>query len=86
MRSTLRRVVLFLLGSLVGAIPAFGAETARPFRLDDIFELEDVGRYYGGPWAFSPDGQSLAFTRITEILRERSAASPEHAPRFRACR
>jgi dipeptidyl aminopeptidase/acylaminoacyl peptidase len=64
MRSTLRRVVLFLLGSLVGAIPAFGAETARPFRLDDIFELEDVGRYYGGPWAFSPDGQSLAFTRI----------------------
>ena len=53
------------LGFLAGVAFAQSATDARrPFRLDDIFELEDLGRYYGGPWAFSPDGRSLAFTRI----------------------
>lgn len=36
----------------------------RLFRVDDLFELEGVGRYYGGPYAFSQDEQRLAFTRI----------------------
>ena len=36
----------------------------RAFSVDDLFELEGVGRYYGGPYAFSPDGRRLAITRM----------------------
>ncbi len=36
----------------------------RSFTVDDLFELESVGRYYGGPFAFSPDGQALVFSRL----------------------
>lgn len=36
----------------------------RPFSVDDLFELEDIGHYYGGPYAFSEDGKKLAFTRV----------------------
>ena len=36
----------------------------RPFTVDDLFEIEDIGRYYGGPYAFSSDGKQLAFTRV----------------------
>lgn len=36
----------------------------RPLQIDDMFELESIGRYYGGPYSFSPDGKSLAFTRV----------------------
>lgn len=36
----------------------------RPFQVNDLFEVEDVGRYFGGPYAFSADGQKLAFTRV----------------------
>jgi dipeptidyl aminopeptidase/acylaminoacyl peptidase len=35
----------------------------RPFRVDDLFEIESLGRYYGGPYSFSNDG-TLAFTRV----------------------
>lgn len=35
----------------------------RSFRIDDIFELESLGRYYGGPYSFSIDG-TLAFARV----------------------
>ena len=56
-------VAVILLGALAASARAADAPK-RPFRLDDIFELEDVGRYYGGPWAFAPDGKALAFTRI----------------------
>jgi dipeptidyl aminopeptidase/acylaminoacyl peptidase len=33
-------------------------------QVDDLFELEDIGRYYGGPYDFAPDGGALAFTRV----------------------
>ena len=36
----------------------------RAFRVDDLFEMEDVGHYFGGPYSFSADGKKLAFTRI----------------------
>jgi dipeptidyl aminopeptidase/acylaminoacyl peptidase len=36
----------------------------RPLAIDDMFELEGMGRYYGGPYAFAPDGNALAFVRV----------------------
>src|ERR1700722_6376233 len=36
----------------------------RPFEVDDLFNIEDVGRYFGGPYAFSADGGQLAFVRV----------------------
>jgi dipeptidyl aminopeptidase/acylaminoacyl peptidase len=56
--------ILALLCVLTTVTAAPGAATPRPFQIDDLFELEDVGRYYGGPYAFSADGQKLAFTRV----------------------
>ena len=60
--AALAAVVMWTAGAVAPAQSASAAK--RPFRLDDIFELEDVGRYYGGPWAFAPDGKALAFTRV----------------------
>jgi len=67
MRDARRHAPLFAALLMAAGALAFaqGSPAAkRPFRLDDIFELEDVGRYYGGPWAFAPDGRALAFTRV----------------------
>lgn len=36
----------------------------RRFTVDDLFELEDVGWYYGGPYAWTADGTCLAMTRV----------------------
>lgn len=44
-------------------IAAPNENVGRPFRIDDIFEIESLGRYYGGPYSFSPDG-TLAFARV----------------------
>ncbi len=33
----------------------------RAFHLDDIFRAEQIGRYFGGPFSFSPDGGRLAY-------------------------
>jgi dipeptidyl aminopeptidase/acylaminoacyl peptidase len=65
-----RRLVLgclIVLGAFVASSPTPSAQaptTRRAFTVDDIFELEGVGRYYGGPYAFSPDGSRLAITRL----------------------
>jgi dipeptidyl aminopeptidase/acylaminoacyl peptidase len=56
--------ILALLCVLTTVTAAHGAATPRPFQIDDLFELEDVGHFYGGPYAFSADGQKLAFTRV----------------------
>jgi len=58
-----------LIVALVSTLPFIHAVNAqtnqrRPFEVNDLFELEDVGRYFGGPYAFSSDGQKLAFTRV----------------------
>lgn len=37
---------------------------SRALQLDDLFSLEGMGLYYGGPYAFSPDGESVAFVRV----------------------
>lgn len=61
-------IVMFLpLAAVFSMAPAL-AQSAdahhRPFTLDDLFELEGIGRYYGGPFCFSPDGNALAFVRV----------------------
>ncbi len=33
----------------------------RKFQPDDLFRLEQIGRYFGGPFSFSPDGSMLAY-------------------------
>lgn len=38
--------------------------TRRPLQVQDLFEMEGIGHGYGGSFAFSPDGRSLAFTRL----------------------
>ncbi|MBL8269482.1 MAG: PD40 domain-containing protein, partial [Steroidobacter sp.] len=43
---------------------ATGTQQRRPLQVDDIFEMEGIGHAYGGPFAFSADGKSLAFTRL----------------------
>ena len=53
---------LLFAASLLGAAPP-EARGARPLKVDDIFEIEGLGMYYGGPYAFAPDGKALAFTR-----------------------
>lgn len=46
------------------ALPVTAAEVRRNYEVNDIFKLESIGRYFGGPYAFSPNGESLAFTRV----------------------
>lgn len=41
---------------------ATAAPAQRKLQIDDMFRLEEIGRYYGGPYSFAPDG-ALAFTR-----------------------
>jgi len=36
-------------------------QVGRPLSLDDLFNLQQFARYYGGPFVFSSDGQQLAF-------------------------
>jgi dipeptidyl aminopeptidase/acylaminoacyl peptidase len=36
---------------------------SRPFSVDDLFRLEKMGMYYGGPYSWSANG-ALAFTRV----------------------
>lgn len=71
-RSTLRGVVGNLLGVVLCLAPipvsAAGQQNPpaqqRPFEVNDLFEVESVGQYFGGPYAFSSDGQKLALTRV----------------------
>lgn len=58
-----RSAVLLCCLTTFAALSAQGQATQRAFRVDDLFELEGVGRYYGGPYAFSPDGRRLTVTR-----------------------
>jgi dipeptidyl aminopeptidase/acylaminoacyl peptidase len=56
-RALLLVVACFALSPVQAAKP-------RPLAVDDLFELEAVGRYFGGPWAFSADGSKLAYVRV----------------------
>jgi dipeptidyl aminopeptidase/acylaminoacyl peptidase len=47
-----------------GALSAEPSGNRRPFEVNDLFELEDLGQFYGGPYAYSADGRRLAYTRI----------------------
>lgn len=47
------------------SVPSMAAaKEQRPLQVDDMFELEGIGRYYGGPYSFAPDGKALAVTRV----------------------
>src|SRR4029079_7881757 len=49
---------------LAACISTTAYSQQRPFQVSDLFEIEEMGWYYGGPYAFSTDGTKLAFTRI----------------------
>jgi dipeptidyl aminopeptidase/acylaminoacyl peptidase len=53
--------LLFLAAVLAASGIVRAAE--RGLAVDDIFQLEGSGTYYGGPVAVSPDGKTVAFTR-----------------------
>lgn len=40
------------------------ASVQPPYTVDDTFKLENVGWYFGGPYAFGPKGRVLALTRV----------------------
>ena len=71
-RTGLRRVAFCLGGIVLCLAPLSGSAAGqhtstsqqRPFEVNDLFELESVGQYFGGPYSFSSDGQKLAFTRV----------------------
>ena len=54
---------LLMMTSIGGVIAAERSSESRPFRIDDLFETESLGRYYGGPFSFAKDG-TLAYTRV----------------------
>lgn len=60
----MRLVVLILAASSAvthGGVSAQSAGSAlRPFQVDDVFALQQLGNYYG-PIEFAPDGQQVAF-------------------------
>jgi dipeptidyl aminopeptidase/acylaminoacyl peptidase len=60
------RVIWPLLLASVWGSPALAGEAPqrRALNVNDLFELEGIAHGYGGPFAFSPDGRSLAFTRL----------------------
>ena len=64
----MRRLGLAILVAALLSGAARAQQTAaaaqRLFTVDDLFDIEATGRYYGGPYAFSADEQKLAFTRI----------------------
>lgn len=45
----------------LGSSVQLRAEVGRPMNLDDLSNLQQIAWGYGGPFAFSPDGQQLAF-------------------------
>src|SRR6266850_4484391 len=53
-------IILTLMLSL-GSSVQIRAEVGRPMNLDDLSNLQQIAWGYGGPFAFSPDGQQLAF-------------------------
>jgi dipeptidyl aminopeptidase/acylaminoacyl peptidase len=63
----IRRYLLTAAVAMIYSTTDYGQSqptTQRPFRVDDLFELEQMGEDYGGPFVFSPDGESLAVVRI----------------------
>jgi hypothetical protein len=73
MEHSCRRLSFVLLLATLASGRAAG-QTQRPFRVDDLFEMEDVGWYCGGPYAFSADESKLAFTRVRRSLPIEPAA------------
>ena len=49
----------------------------RPFEVDDLFRLERLGWYYGGPFSFAPDGRTLAY-----VVERPKAMATDHKQEY----
>jgi dipeptidyl aminopeptidase/acylaminoacyl peptidase len=49
----------------------------RKLEVDDLFRLQQLGRYFGGPFGFSPDGKTLAY-----VLQRPKATASLHKQDF----
>ncbi|MEM8778895.1 MAG: hypothetical protein AAGF26_08505 [Cyanobacteria bacterium P01_G01_bin.49] len=46
-------------------------------QVEDLFHLEQIGRYYGGAYSFSPDGKTLAY-----VVQRAKATTKNHKQDF----
>jgi dipeptidyl aminopeptidase/acylaminoacyl peptidase len=63
---SLARIVAIGLLATAQTHPGFAepSNTQRPFEVNDMFMQEDMGRFFGGPYALSGTEGALAFTRV----------------------
>ena len=58
------RKLAAIAAALIGAAASGTALSAqRPIEIADVFRVESLGRYFGGPLAVAPDGDRMAFAR-----------------------
>jgi dipeptidyl aminopeptidase/acylaminoacyl peptidase len=64
--SNLRRFILCICLLVMGSVQAgSGAGTVqRPLQIEDLFALQDLDSFLGGPFAFSPGAARLAFVSV----------------------
>ncbi len=46
-------------------------------QVEDLFNLEQIGRYFGGGYSFSPDGKTLAY-----VVQRAKATTKNHKQDF----
>ncbi|MDJ0571814.1 MAG: hypothetical protein QNJ53_22605 [Pleurocapsa sp. MO_192.B19] len=46
-------------------------------QVEDLFQLEQIGRYFGGAYSFSPDGKRLAY-----VVQRSKATTKNHKQDF----
>ncbi|WP_319421116.1 S9 family peptidase [Pleurocapsa sp. FMAR1] len=51
--------------------------SVRLLLIEDLFNLEQIGRYYGGAYSFSPDGKTLAY-----VVQRAKATTKNHKQDF----
>ncbi|MBE9168858.1 PD40 domain-containing protein [Pleurocapsales cyanobacterium LEGE 06147] len=51
--------------------------SAKLLQIKDLFNLEQIGRYFGGGFSFSPDGKTLAY-----VVQRAKATTKNHKQDF----
>jgi acetyl esterase/lipase len=51
--------------------------SAKLLQIEDLFHLEQIGRYFGGAFSFSPDGKTLAY-----VVQRAKATTKNHKQDF----